>query len=75
MAKSDKSTIKKDKTRTTLALVHTHNAAHTSKTRSPVQHGYIPEPSSIKHTTTTAEAQRTAPSPATEANGMARRAG
>ena len=40
MAKSEKSTIKKDKTRTTLALGHTHNAAHTSKTRSSVQHGY-----------------------------------
>ena len=62
---------------TTLAFLHTHNAAHTPKPRSPVQHEYISEPSSIKSTstTTTTQAQSTASSAATEANSRERRAG
>ena len=60
---------------TTLAFLHTHNAAHTPKTRSTAHHGYTPELSSIKSTTTAAQPQSTAPSRATEANSTERRAG
>ena len=60
---------------TTPTNLHAHNAAHTPKTRSPVHNGSMAEPSSIKSTTTTTQAQSTAPSSATEANSRQRRAG
>ena len=47
--------------------IHTHNAAHIPKARSPVQTDLSAEPSRIKSATTTTQAQSTAPSPATEA--------
>ena len=60
---------------TTPTNPHTHSAAHTPRTRSPVHNGYIPEPSSLKSTTTAKTGQRAAPSRATEANSRERRAG
>ena len=60
---------------TTPSNLHAHNTVHTPKARSPVQHGSVAEPSSIKSATTTTQAQSTASSGATEANSRQRRAG
>ena len=60
---------------TTPTNLHALNATHTPKPRSPVHHGSIAEPSSLKPATTAKTGQRAAPSRATEANSRERRAG